>query len=197
MGMQGAQLGRHHPVTGERGQLVDGEVGRALGLVGLGEQLPSRHLAQEEGLVGMGQLWRMGVPELVEQRQQPNGPALESGLLDHFPHHGPRRRVADVAPAPRQGPAAIAALLHQQQPPLLIEDQRPHIQLGGGVTAVEGDPVGDGRRIQLALAGHQGDRGRSQCLETADIEGIFGVGEARLRRGQHLFQKGGQRRLHG
>ena len=53
------------------------------------------------------------------------------------------------------------------------------------------------RRIQLALTGNQGGRGRSERLETAYIEGIPGIGEAGLRRGQHLFQKGGQRRLHG
>ncbi len=147
--------------------------------------------------MGVGQLGRMGVPELVEQRQQLHGPARQARLLRHLAHHGIRWRVADVAPASRQGPGPVAALLHQQDLPGLIEDERPHVQLGGGVATIEGNPVADGFRCQLALAGDQGDRGRTQRLEAADVEGVFGVGEPRLRRGQHLFEEGGQRRLHG
>ncbi len=144
----------------------------------------------------MGQLGRMGVFELVEQGQQLHRPALEAGLFHYFAHHGSCRRVADIAPATRQGPAAVAALLHQQDPSCLIHDESTHIQLGGGIASVEGDPVADGLGGQLALAGDKGNRGGSQRLEAADIERVFGVGEPRLRRGQYLFQKGGQRRWH-
>ncbi len=79
----------------------------------------------------------------------------------------------------------------------IVLNEGPHIELRGGITAIEDDPVADGFRCQLALAGDERHRGRSQRLEAADVEGIVGVGEASLRRGQHLFQKGGQRRLHG
>ena len=61
MVMQGAQLGRNHPVAGEFGQGVDGEVLRPFGFIGVGKQSAARHLAQEEGLVGVGQLRGMGV----------------------------------------------------------------------------------------------------------------------------------------
>ncbi len=145
----------------------------------------------------MGQLRGMGVFELVEQGQQLHGSALKARLFNQLAHHCARWRVAYVAPAPRQGPESVAALLHQQQPARVIQDQRPHIQLGGGITAVQSNPVGDGLGIQLALAGDKRGSRVSQRLEAGDIEGILGVGEPGLSRGQHLFQKGGQRRLHG
>ncbi|MNJ79385.1 hypothetical protein D3C77_773880 [compost metagenome] len=80
---------------------------------------------------------------------------------------------------------------------VIVLNKGPHIQLGGGVAVIQGDPRGDGLGRQLALAGNQGNRGRPERLEAGDIEGILGVGEPGLGRGQHLFQKGGQRRLHG
>ncbi len=180
----------------ERGQVVDGEVTRPFGFIGFAQQLAAGHLAQKERLVSVGKLGWMRVLELVEQRQQLHGPTRQAGLLHHFAHHGPRRRITDVAPAPRQRPAVVAALLHQQDVARIVLNEGPHIQLGGGIAAVEGDPVADGFRCQLALAGDERHSGRAQRLETANIEGILRVGEARLRRGQHLFEEGGQRRLH-
>ncbi len=79
----------------------------------------------------------------------------------------------------------------------VVLNEGPHIELGGGIAAVEGNPVADGIGGQLTLAGDERHRGRSQRLEAGDVEGIAGVGEPRLGRGQHLFEEGGQRQLHG
>lgn len=59
--MEGALLGGHHPMAGERGQVVDGEVPRPFGFIGFAQQLAAGHLAQEESLVRVGQLGRMKV----------------------------------------------------------------------------------------------------------------------------------------
>lgn len=61
MAVQGAQLGFHHPMAGERGQVVDGEEPRPFGFIGFAQQLAAGHLAQEERLVSVGQLGRMRV----------------------------------------------------------------------------------------------------------------------------------------
>ncbi|MNJ47235.1 hypothetical protein D3C77_423890 [compost metagenome] len=147
--------------------------------------------------MGVGQLRGMRVFVLVEQRQQLDGTTLESGFLHHFTHHGARGRVAYVTPTSRQGPEPVAALLHQQDIAVIVLNKRPHIQLGGGIAFIQGDPRGDGIRFQVALTGNEGSSSRPERLEAGDVEGILGVGEPGLSRGQHLFQKGGQRRLHG
>ena len=59
--MEGAQLGGHHPMAGERGQVVDGEVTRPFGFIGFTQQLTAGHLSQKESLVRVGQLGRMRV----------------------------------------------------------------------------------------------------------------------------------------
>lgn len=98
---------------------------------------------------------------------------------------------------PPAGPEPVAALLHQQEMTVIVLNKGPHIQLRGGIATIQGNPLGDGVRFQITLTGNEGDRCRSQRLEAGDIEGIVGVGESGLGRDQHLFQKGGQRRLHG
>src|SRR6267378_4868656 len=140
-------------------------------------------VAPEEEFVSMEALGRVLVSELVVDRQELRGPHPVARLLLDLARRGHAGRLAHVAPAARQRPAAIAPLLHQQDL-IVFEDGGANVHLRGGIPSV-------GREMRHHLIGrrpgplcqHFGCEA-AYLLPPIALERVFGERQTVLREGR-------------
>lgn len=78
----------------------------------------------------------------------------ETGFFSHLFRDRLRRALENIAPAARQRPAAVRALLNEQDLLAWIEDGAPHGNFGGHVAAVQRD---NGTHLRNVATADQAD----------------------------------------
>ncbi len=119
---------------GQRRERVLGEEAHGGGLVAR-RCGATNELTTEEELVGMEDVGRVSVPELVVDGEELHGANPVARFLLDLARRGYAWRLAHVTPAARQRPAAVAPLLHQQDL-VVLEDRGANVHLRGGVAGL-------------------------------------------------------------
>src|SRR3954469_22845424 len=155
----------------------------------------AEQLAKEEELVRVPGRRRMAVSQLVVDGEDLRRTDEVAGFLPHFARRRDAGRFAYVAPAARQGPAAVAPLLYEEDL-ALAEDSGAHVHLRRRIAFLHGE-VHEGLVRGSAAVREDLGRDSPHFLPSLAVERILDEGEAVLgKRRKALRAKEPRRRSH-
>ena len=173
-------LRRGDSIEGKRRDVVFGE---ELGVGGFIAALrgAADHFAEEEKFVGMEGVGRMAVQVAVKDGGEFGDANFVTGFFTDFAGGGDRRRVADIGPAAREGPAAVFDFTDEKEA-IVLEGGDASVDFGSGVAELFGENFLESLRVGLRRAGghHFGGDGADFVI-AMNVEFIFAIGEAGLR----------------
>ena len=143
----------------------------------------SDDVRKEEEFVGVKDVGRMTVEVAVEESGKFGDADFVAGFFAGFADGRDGRRLADISPAPGEGPETVFEFAHKQDAAVL-ERSDANIDFRSGITGLLAEQIGNGSGIGKRVAGSCYFRGDvANLVITMNIKFVFAVGETTLRDG--------------